>query len=480
MIARDLVDHDGDLVGSVEATDIRLYDASDRPWITIVIDHVMSCLGQPYRVLRERLEHAPIRGDRVAAILGAMRRLMDGRAQRTKVARKVRASVLGPPALDDDARAARIAKASDELGIDPAEIESLLWIDLADERPVVLPDGRPDEQRLAAFANVDRIQRALRRARHVRIHVWGDAHPLIRTAARYGLLVRVSSPDEHTILDIVGPLTLFHQTQVYGRSLGGIVPHLAGLARFVVEIDAELGFGSAALRVTSPALLPPVPNTERKKPSIATKIASALDRTRGVLVERDPPPIAHGTDRLFPDLLTDVTDALLLERQRDLVAQGRDAHDDRDERDRHAGHRDTRDHNKRDRDHEPEGRDVEDECDLVPDLAALLAASMSDEADRIESGADARSKREREIRAELPAAKGVDRSRGWFVEVVGFATSEYLNAKLARYEAAGIERVVLVVDDTRDAALATVRRVVGYKARTIVADLLAVMGVPDV
>jgi predicted nuclease of restriction endonuclease-like RecB superfamily len=531
--------------------------------------------------------------------------LMDGRAHRAKVARKVRASVLGPPALDDEARAARLAKASDELGVDPSEIESLLWIDLAEERPVTLPDGRPDEQRLAAFANVDRIQRAVRRARHVRIHAWGDAHPLIRTAARYGLLVRVSSPDAstayatrdapayatrdapayatrdapgyatrdasayatrdapayatrdahvtqdatrdahvtqdaspvastYTILDIVGPLSLFHQTQVYGRSLAAIVPHLAGLARFVVEIDAEVGFGSAALRVTSPALLPPMPKAERGKPSIATKIASALDRTRGVLVERDPPPIIHGADRLFPDLAIEVTGSIVLERGRAPIEreadndQERDAQvrslDERDRDDRHATEQRDREDEESDRhateqqnrahDREPDESDLEDDRDLVPDLAALLAMSMSDEADRIAStgarpkrdhestaagarpkhdleltaagarpkhdleltAAGTRPKRDREITATLPAVRRLDRSRCWFVEVVGFATSEYLAAKLARYEAAGIERVVLVVDDTRDAALATVRRVVAYKGRTIVADLLAIIG----
>jgi predicted nuclease of restriction endonuclease-like RecB superfamily len=539
----DVDDTDADLLDAVAATDIRLYDATDLPWISIVIDHVMACLGQPWRVLRERLDHAPIRGNRVAAILGAMRRMMDGRAQRTKVARKVRATVLGPPALDDTARLARLANASEDLGIDPSEIESLLWIDLADERPVTLPDGRPDEQRLAAYANVDRIQRALRRARHVRVHAWGNAHALIRAAARYGLLVRVSSSactpydargdhraselhtrdapdlcaspnaldtrDAPTVIDIVGPLSLFHQTHVYGRSLGAIVPYLSGLERFVVEIDADFGYGTAALRVTSPAMLPPAPNSERGKPSIASKIASALERTRNVLVERDPPPIPHGTDRLFPDLAFEVLGPIGLQKKSRLALVV-DANDDS------TGDSATN----------ADANEREDDRELFPDLAALLVAQMDDEAERIAPRLPSRAPadrlgdrrlgrsldraprdhraprderppgderaprderpprderaprgdrvpRDREIVATLPPRDTPDRSRCWFVEVVGFATTEYLTAKLARYAAAGIDRVALVVDDTRDASLAEVRRVVAY-SRTIVADLLAI------
>lgn len=488
MIAREL-----DLLPPTAATEVHLYDASDLPWIAIVVDCVMTCLGLPWRVLQERLEHAPIRGPRVAAILGAMRRMMDGRAQRTKIARKVRASVLGHPVLDDAARTERLASAGDELGIDPSEIESLLWIDLADERPVILPDGRPDESRLAAYANVDRIQRALRRAKHVRIHAWGNAHPLIRMASRYGLLVRVSSNastrddvralevgarldasrrDAHTIIDIVGPLSLFHQTHVYGRALGSVVPLLSGLDRFVVEIDADFGYGIASLRLASPVLLPPAP-TERGKPSIATKIANALDRVRDLVVERDPPPIAHGIDRLFPDLAIEVTDPVSppkgtkSARSSKSGRRGAESQRESDEEIEHALETE---------------RPFEDDRDLFPDLTALLASQMSADAERIAS--DQRDVREgtidgsrgnaREIVAKLPVTTP-DRSRCWFVEVVGFATTEYLTAKLARYAAAGIERVVLVVDDTRAPDLADVRRVIAYRSQTTVVDLLAIL-----
>jgi predicted nuclease of restriction endonuclease-like RecB superfamily len=286
--------------------DIRLYDATDIPWIATVVDHVVEARGQPWRILRERLEHSAIRAPRVAAILGALRRVLGGKAERARIARKVRALVLGHPALDDRQRAARLTAASEALGIEPAEVDQLMWIDLASERPVTLPEGRPDERRLAAYANLDRIQRAVRRARQLRLVVWGEAHELVRTAKRYGLLVTVSrsSDREATVLDIVGPLSLFHDTGVYGGALAGLIPLLADVPRFELTVHCDFGYGPSTLRVIPPVLLPPV--VPRGAPSLAVRLARDLAKAAPELaIERDPPPIATGASLVFPDLAID-------------------------------------------------------------------------------------------------------------------------------------------------------------------------------
>jgi len=339
-----------------EHTDIKLYDERDLSWIAIVVDHVMDTLGQPWRVLRERLEHSAIRSARVTAILGALRRVTGGRAERARVAQRVRGLVLGHPALDEAARHDRLASAAETLGLLPEEVADLLWIDLADERPVALPDGRPDERRLAALANLERIQKAVRRARQLRLRIWGDAHELIRTARRHGLLVSVSrekglaglaDTERATVLDVVGPLSLFHATAVYGRALASLVPLLADQPRFELVIHCDFGYGPAVLRVVPPVLLPRVP-AGRAGPSLAARLATDLARCApDVRLERDPPPLACDDHLLFPDLR--------LERD------GRSCH----------------------------------------------------------------------------------------VEVVGFATAEYVTARLARYRAAGAPDVVLCVDDRR-------------------------------
>jgi predicted nuclease of restriction endonuclease-like RecB superfamily len=373
-------------------TDVRLYDMTDHEWIASIVDQLVACEGMPWRALRERVEHGPIRSDRAAAILGAVRRIMGSRADRMRVARKLRSLVLGTPALDAESRAQRFTAAEEELGIAVDELESLLWIDLADERPVALPNGRPDEMKLAAFANVDRIARAMRRAHRVRIHTGDDSQPLVRAARRFGLITSVldrrgraglasatgaTGRELTTTLEIVGPLALFHATRVYGRALAALVPYLAGCASFVLEIDADFGYGAASLRVSSPVLLPPAP-TDAAVPRLATRVQAMLVKERPALVVMlDPPPVGGATERLFPDLLV----------------------------------------------HKEVGDD-------------------------------------------------------WFVEIVGFATSELLQRRLARYEAAGIKRVVLLVDEryaAPHAASSEDRRILAYRSRSTGLDLLAIM-----
>ena len=392
------------------ATAIALYDEGDTPWIAQIVDQVLAVRGQPWRVLREHLEASDLPAVRVTAIVAAMRRVLGGRVQRTRVARKLRSIVLGHPALDAAARTERLVAAEAQLGIPADELETLLWIDLADERPVDLPHGRPDELGLAALANLDRIARIVRRARRVRIHVRGDATELVRAAARFGLMVTiggnatpaleegpraallapVATIDSAalapvTTLDIAGPLTLFHATAIYGSALAALVPYLRAYAKFLVEIDADFGFGPAAFRLSSPALLPPPvpPKSVALRDRIQRALARAAPRAR---IACEPPPIQRGGQRLFPSFAV-----------------------------------------------------------------------------------------------EHPIRGGTARTR-WWIELVGFATREYLQRKLAAYEAAGIRQVVLLVlnDAASDAdpPFDFDPRVLRYRARTVGADLLAAMGLP--
>lgn len=284
----------------------RLYDASDLPWIGKLVDIVERSLGEPWRVLVERVEHAPlgVHTSHRTAMLVALRRLLGGAGARARIARQVRALVLGPPALGDAEREIRVATAAVTLGTTPEDIESLLWIDLAMERPVALPFGRPLEAELAAFANLDRIQRCVRRAHDLQLRVWDRANELVRTVARYGLIAQIKRDGDATLLDVMGPLSLFHSTMVYGRALAALVPLLADHPRFELDIRCELGGAQARLRVTPPVMLPPAVTSPRRVPSIAERLARDLVDL-GHAVEREPPPIASDEHLLFPDLALD-------------------------------------------------------------------------------------------------------------------------------------------------------------------------------
>jgi predicted nuclease of restriction endonuclease-like RecB superfamily len=294
-------------------TPLRLFEARDLEWIDEMLLLVEESVGQPWRVLLERIEHAPLRvggrsvSDRARkAITHALRRVLGGRAERARIARKLRERVLGHPVLDPQARATRIAESATELGIEPADVESLLWADLARERPVVLPDGRPEPQVLAAIANVDRIQRETRRAREVELRVWDEPHDLVRFAGRCGLIVHVTrEPEGAFLLRLLGPLALVHATTVYGRALGALVPLLAEHKRFELDIHCDFASGPHTLRVEPPVMLPPY--ALRLKPSLADRLARDLER-RELRVEREPPPLVvtalydEAAPVLFPDL----------------------------------------------------------------------------------------------------------------------------------------------------------------------------------
>lgn len=281
----------------------RLYDEGDLPWIGKLLDIVEQSLGEPWRVLVERIEYAPLRvhPSHRAAMLQALRRVLGGSGQRARIARRARALVLGPPALDATERQARLATAAATLGTTPEDVESLLWVDLAMERPVALPEGRPAETELAAFANLERIQRCVRRAHDLQLRVPDRAGELVRTIARHGLIAQIRRDGDDTVLDVLGPLALVHSTIAYGRALAALVPLLADQPRFELDIHCRSGGGAAHLRVAAPVWLPPAAICPQRAPSAADHLASDLEAL-GHAVEREPPPIASGAHLLFPDL----------------------------------------------------------------------------------------------------------------------------------------------------------------------------------
>ena len=170
--------------------------------------------------------------------------------------------------------------------------------------PVELPEvaGRPGRA-LAAVANLDVIQHALRRAHQVVLRVWDDPRELWRVAAVRGLLISaVPQRDGSTTFEIMGPLALFHQTAVYGRALGALVPPLAEQARFELAIRCD-ELGEKVLRVVPPLLLPRAPAPRR--PPMALDARLARDLESDCTVEREPEPIASGDRLLFPQLAVD-------------------------------------------------------------------------------------------------------------------------------------------------------------------------------
>ncbi len=283
---------------------LHLLGAHDTPWIAGIVDEVEAALGRPWHVLADRLDRLEVRTSpaRQTAVVAALRRMLGRRNGRGWIAWQVRQQVLGAPALAPGEREARIADASSKLAMTADELEAALWSDLPSERLVTMPRGRPAELALAAAANLDILQRALRRAHHVRVRMWGNPRPVARTAALRGLLATARSGDGDSTLDVSGPLALFHRTTVYGRALGALVPALAWCERFALDIRCDLGRGEATAHVASPVLLPPAPAPKRYDSALEARLARDLARTDWK-VQREPAAIDAGGHLLFPDFL---------------------------------------------------------------------------------------------------------------------------------------------------------------------------------
>jgi predicted nuclease of restriction endonuclease-like RecB superfamily len=288
---------------------LKILDETDLPWIANAVDIVEELAGEPWRVALDRLESLPVTSHHLAAVISGLHRVLGGGRRNTQLARRMRALVLGAPAIDPGLRSARVTAAARKLGLTDREVEVLLWADLPRERPVELPQGRPSELEIAAFANIQLIQRGLRRAQSIVLRVWGDAGAIIRAAAVRGLLSTLSvGAQGETVLEIVGPLALFHRTSVYGHAIAGLVPFLAGCERFELELSAESATSAYTMQLSSPVLLPGAP-AELSETSVRARLARDLVRRAQLFVRPSPPPIVAGTQLVCPDLAIGIAGA---------------------------------------------------------------------------------------------------------------------------------------------------------------------------
>jgi len=286
----------------VTASQLAVIGEEDLDWIGEAIELLALHLGKPWRAVSDALDELPSSRRRITAVRGALARLLGGTGKLAPLARRVRGAVLGAPVLDAAARGARIEAAAAALGVDAAEIEPLLFMDLRGERPIAFPRGRPSEIEVAAAANVVLIQRALARAHRVQLALRGDDGIVLRAALARGLLVTASAAGEDaSVLDIVGPLALFQRTAIYGRALAQLVPLFAHAADFELVLEGP----DWNTRITAPILLPRAP-LDRAGTFHARRLARRLeDHDRTLRVSVGPAPVRAGRALLCPDLAID-------------------------------------------------------------------------------------------------------------------------------------------------------------------------------
>lgn len=291
---------------------LELIDEQDVPWISALIDEVEAAVERPWRELLERIARLPIRAStaRRSAVVDALRRELGGRERAPIKAAEVRRRLLGRSALDNDTRESRLAVVASEFGTTAKEVELAMWADLPAERAVVMPSGRPTERAVAAAANLSIIQRVLMRCQRLQLELVGNARAIARVAAVRGLLATAKLQGQAVHLEISGPLALFHQTTVYGRALGSIVPQLAWCERFVLDAFCDFGRGPVRVRIQPPLMLPPARAPKRYDSALEARFARAMSKQASHWrVLREPSPIDAGGHLAFPDFLLEHREA---------------------------------------------------------------------------------------------------------------------------------------------------------------------------
>jgi predicted nuclease of restriction endonuclease-like RecB superfamily len=106
-----------------------------------------------------------------------------------------------------------------------------------------------------------------------------------------------------TTIEIVGPLALFHRTNVYGRALADLAPMLGELRDFTLDIHVETQTALYTTRVESPVLLPAPPSRLTGVPYSIARLARELARAAPELeLTPVPPLVAAGHAIACPDL----------------------------------------------------------------------------------------------------------------------------------------------------------------------------------
>jgi uncharacterized protein len=280
-------------------------DASDVPWLRVLIEEVDRFSGRPLRELRERLRQplpcATPWFKRRAAIAIPLR-LWKREASAPVAPERIR-EVLFCARATQATRALAVDQATAVLAIDGASLERHLFADLPAERLLRAPAVIPSAQEIALRGNQLIVRSLLFHARRVRIKAEGAARPLVRQAKLRGLLCRVTQANE-PILEVSGPFTLFRHTLLYGRALGELVGFLPHCARFKLRADCVLRGQPAVLDL---AQGDPIFPAEAPKPcdsKLEERFARDLRKAAPDWdLIREPAPVPAGDTLIFPDFL---------------------------------------------------------------------------------------------------------------------------------------------------------------------------------
>jgi predicted nuclease of restriction endonuclease-like RecB superfamily len=236
--------------------------------------------------------------------LDVLDRMTKDRCTQRIAPKQVRAALFRAGA-DHDKHAA-LAIVADQLGLAAEAVLETLFADLPDERVLVPLTASLDVTQFALSCNELMIQRLLQLALQVRITVDGNVRAVVRHAKWTGLLcvVRGTPEEDHAVLEVSGPYSLFRHTRLYGRALASLLPRLARCNAYRLEADCVLRGGQELARLTirSGDPINPARELSRFDSRVEERFAREFSRRAQEWdVVREPQPIVTGASLFFPD-----------------------------------------------------------------------------------------------------------------------------------------------------------------------------------
>jgi predicted nuclease of restriction endonuclease-like RecB superfamily len=283
-------------------------DAHDHPWLRALIDEYERFAGRRSAELAARLRE-PLRVQCPAEPLRRARRVMDRLCKPSIVAKipapKVRAALFRAAATRRP-REEALRCAAEELTCTPDDVIAAMFADLPSEKLLPAPPPALNPSELALRTNLALVSSLLARATRVQIKLFGNARDIVRYAQLRGLLCVVRpSPSPgvaEVVLEISGPLSLFRNTLLYGRTLASIVPRLVWCDRFELYADCMLEAEPTTVRVQSGDPIFPANPPERFDSKLEQRFARDFARAAPDWdLIREPAPVTADDALIFPD-----------------------------------------------------------------------------------------------------------------------------------------------------------------------------------
>lgn len=282
----------------------------DHPWLAALLDEARRFAGRPLREWHLRATE-PLRARCPAWKQRAAVRALDGlcpppRQRRPRPAELRDALFLAAQRARDAgeySRPAVAARVAAERGLTAEGLWDALFSDLPAERRFDLPEAAPDADVLALRTNLLLAQRLLRSASSLDVELSSRARDVVRQVVLQRLLCTVRSTPSGPVVEISGPLSLFHHTTVYGRALASVVPVLRAADSFVLRARcAWRGQPRTVLLQSGDPVFPPGPAPKPFDSRLEERFVR--DFTRALPdwdVLREPEPVAVAGTWIFPD-----------------------------------------------------------------------------------------------------------------------------------------------------------------------------------